>query len=168
MTGKDIFPPTPTIAVSAILLDEDGRVLLVCRGQPPAMDQWHAPGGKLEPGESVVQACQREILEETGIAGIQVGSLIAVVERRQEGFHYVILDFLAKIPGGIMPDPVAGDDVTDAKWISYLELDQYCLADGLQPILEKARVSNFTEGNLGLCDHSGKGTDFIPCSNGTE
>ena len=126
------------------------------------MGQWHAPGGKVEPGESVVEACQREIHEETGIGGIHVVSLIAVVERRVEGFHYLILDFLAELPDQITPNPVAGDDVTDAKWIPYPELEQYPLAEGLQPILEKVRLNNSGKGKLGLCDHSGNGTDFIP------
>ena len=163
MAGKDISPPIPAIAVSAIILDADKRVLLVRRGQAPAMNLWHAPGGKLEPGEGVVQACQREIREETGIQGIRVVSLIAVVERRVEGFHYVILDFLAELPGQITPDPVAGDDVTDAQWISYPELDHYALAEGLRPILEKVRLCGSEEDKRGLCDYNGNGTDFILC-----
>ena len=162
MAGKDISHPLPAIAVSAIILDANNRVLLVRRGQPPAMNLWHAPGGKLEPGESMVQACRREIREETGIEGIRMVSLIAVVERRLEGFHYVILDFLAELPGQVAPDPIAGDDVTDAQWITYPELDHYPLAEGLLPILEKVRISRFAEGKRGLCDYDGNGTDFIP------
>jgi 8-oxo-dGTP diphosphatase len=45
-----------------------GKVLLVKRGRPPAKGQWAIPGGTVNLGESLQEAAQREILEETGIA----------------------------------------------------------------------------------------------------
>ena len=51
-------------AVSAIVPDEDGRVLLIRRTDN---NYWSIPGGGLEPGESVRQATTREVMEETGI-----------------------------------------------------------------------------------------------------
>ena len=52
-----------------ILIDGDGRFLLTTR--PPGKAYagfWEFPGGKLEDGESVEQALQRELREELGIA----------------------------------------------------------------------------------------------------
>jgi len=71
-------------------------------------------------GETLREACQREILEETGI-NIKVGELIytfEVIERRADGqilFHYVILDFLADYLSGTA---IPGDDATEVGWFS--------------------------------------------------
>ena len=61
--------PTPPLDVAVgILLASDGRYLLSCRpaGRPSA-GFWELPGGKVEPGETVIQALQRELHEELGI-----------------------------------------------------------------------------------------------------
>ncbi|MEE9344637.1 MAG: NUDIX hydrolase [Methylococcales bacterium] len=156
-------PPSPAIGVSAIIFDSSERVLLIKRGQPPAFGQWHAPGGKLEPGETMVSACQREVEEETGISGIEIDCLLAVVERRLEGFHYVIIDFLAHLTQSIPTTPVAADDVLDARWVTELELSRLDLAEGLLPILQRARQMHRNDLHNGLYDVSGMGADFLPC-----
>ena len=86
--------PVPALGVSGIVFNNQQQILLIQRNQPPAMGCWSIPGGKLEPGESLVEACQREIKEETGL-DTEVKNIVAVVERRVEGFHYVIIDYLA-------------------------------------------------------------------------
>ena len=62
------LPPPLDVAVG-ILLDCDGRYLLSCRpaGRPSA-GFWELPGGKIEPGETVIHALQRELHEELGLA----------------------------------------------------------------------------------------------------
>lgn len=162
MSTKGKQKPRPTIAVSAVIFDSDERVLLVQRGQPPAMNQWHVPGGKIEAGESLVEACRREINEETGIDGILIGPIIAVVERRLRDFHYIIIDFLATLSAGGVPDPMPSDDVTDAKWIGLQHLEQFDLADGLRPILQIAHSNLLTKSQSGLFDYDGSATDFLP------
>lgn len=48
---------------NCVLLKDDQLLLL----QKPRRGWWVAPGGKMEPGESVKDACVREFREETGI-----------------------------------------------------------------------------------------------------
>ncbi len=59
----------PVDVAVGVLIDPDGRFLLTTR--PPGKvyaGYWEFPGGKLEAGESVVEALRRELHEELGIA----------------------------------------------------------------------------------------------------
>ncbi|MFZ4497310.1 MAG: NUDIX domain-containing protein, partial [Candidatus Nanopelagicales bacterium] len=38
--------------VGAVIFDDAGRLLLIKRGQEPALGRWSVPGGRVEPGES--------------------------------------------------------------------------------------------------------------------
>lgn len=127
----------PVVAVGAFVFDRDGRVLLVQRGAPPGAGLWTLPGGKLELDETLAQAVAREVREETGLV-VEVGALACVVERIAEGYHYVILDYLARVIGGAL---VAGDDARDARWASSDDLAALPLSEGLLPLLERARAA---------------------------
>jgi 8-oxo-dGTP pyrophosphatase MutT (NUDIX family) len=59
--------PRPRSAGRAILRDGEGRVLLI-RFVLPNMTFWATPGGGVEPGETLLQAANRELQEELGIA----------------------------------------------------------------------------------------------------
>ena len=57
-------PDSIVPAVSAVVVAEDGRVLLIHRVDN---DRWALPGGTVEVGERVAQTVVREVREETGI-----------------------------------------------------------------------------------------------------
>ncbi|MBB4264575.1 NUDIX hydrolase [Roseospira visakhapatnamensis] len=59
-----ILPPKIT---AMVYCTRDRQVLLLKRTKPPFVGFWVAPGGKLEAGESPVQAAVREFAEETGL-----------------------------------------------------------------------------------------------------
>ncbi len=149
--------PVPAIGVGAVIFDEQHRVLLIRRGTRPALGQWSVPGGKLEPGETLAQACRREVLEETGLA-IEPRNIIAVVERIIEDFHYIIIDFLATPQQSGSPALQAAADVSDARWVALSTLGQYDLVEGLQRVIDQASTAQ------GLCDADGDGRDFIACA----
>jgi ADP-ribose pyrophosphatase YjhB (NUDIX family) len=64
-----------TLGVFAAIFDDERRILCVKRGYPP--HNWALPGGGVDPGESVLAAFAREVLEETGIVA-EAGPLIGV------------------------------------------------------------------------------------------
>lgn len=154
--GKQIIP---SIGVAAVVLNRQGQILLIKRNQPPAQGFWSIPGGKQEAGESIVEACRREVLEETGLC-VDVKNILAVVERRLEGFHYVIIDFYAEYQGEVQ-HPQAQSDVSKACWVDMAELSRYALVDGLERIVQSA-VEQFRHGvAIGLADVAGDVGDFV-------
>jgi ADP-ribose pyrophosphatase len=132
------YPDRPRLAVGAIVF-KDGRVLLVRRGQPPAEGEWAIPGGSVEIGETLQQAAQRELLEETGIV-IQAGEpcfIFDVIQTDTDGrvrFHYVIIDLLADYVEGY---PRAGGDAADARWVSAEELGGLTLSPKTRDLLQR-------------------------------
>ncbi len=111
------YPAAPVPAVGAVVL-HDGAVLLVRRGRAPARGVWAVPGGRVELGETLAEAAEREVREETGVsvrAGEPIWSFDSVI-RDEEGrvsFHYVIVDLLADYVSG---EPRAQDDALEARW----------------------------------------------------
>jgi 8-oxo-dGTP diphosphatase len=120
-TGE--YPDVPRVAVGAIVF-KDGRVLLVKRGQPPSQGLWAIPGGRVELGETLQAAAEREISEETGLtirAGDPAYTFDAIIrdDAGRVRFHYVIVDLLADYLGGELRP---GDDAREARWVAPQDL----------------------------------------------
>lgn len=95
-----------------------GKVLLVRRANPPDPGRWGFPGGKIEPGETYMDAAIRELAEETTVRAEALRAIdtLDVIVREPDGalkFHYVLVAVLCRFIDGT---PVAGDDVHDAGW----------------------------------------------------
>lgn len=118
------YPDSPRVGVGAVVIKE-GRVLLVRRGVAPASGLWAIPGGALELGETLQEAAEREIREETGIT-IRAGEPVFtcdVCHRDNDGrvrFHYVIVDLAADYVSG---DVSAADDALEARWVAPEEME---------------------------------------------
>ena len=122
--------------MGAVVFKED-KVLLVLRGKPPAEKQWSIPGGCVELGETLREAAEREIAEETGVV-IQAQKPIYtfdVIERDENGnirFHYVIVDLAADYVSGELR---AGDDAVDVSWVSLKDLNNRIVSDATRKLL---------------------------------
>jgi 8-oxo-dGTP diphosphatase len=125
-------PPAPQVAVGAVVR-RGGSTLLVQRGTEPQKGRWSIPGGRVEPGEPLAQAVERETLEETGLI-VACGEFVGWVERVSAEHHFVILDFLA-IPADDAHEPVASSDAAAARFVPDDELGDLDLVDGLLDFL---------------------------------
>jgi acetyl-CoA carboxylase carboxyl transferase subunit beta len=134
MTG--VVPETsgagPVVAVGGVAVVE-GSLLLVRRATYPQAGRWTIPGGRVEPGESLASAVERELLEETRLR-VECGAFLGWVERMGPGYHFVILDFTVAVPDGAAP-PVAGGDAGAAAWVPLPDVPSLTLVDGLEEFL---------------------------------
>ena len=128
---------TPVVGVGALVFDDAGRVLLVERGKPPSAGLWSVPGGKLEARETLAQAVAREVREETGLV-VEVGALACVLERIADDYHFVLLDYFARVTGGQL---AAGSDARAARFVDPDELQALPLTEGLADVLARARAT---------------------------
>ena len=123
------------LAVSAVIVDRDKRVLLVLRGHEPAKGLWSLPGGSVEPGESMAEALVREVREETGLS-IVVGDEVwrAHIELAP-GKPYAVHSFLVTDFSGHL---VAGDDAERAEFVTEASLDERETTPRLKEALKAA------------------------------
>lgn len=116
---------------------EDGRVLLVMRGREPNRGLWAVPGGKVDLGESVHEAVRREVAEETGLV-VEVGDVLWVGESigpgRPPQWHYVLVDFLARLLSG---EAAAADDADAVGWFDVDEALQLPLTPTMPALLAR-------------------------------
>ena len=135
MFGQE-YPDTPRVAVGAVVTSES-KVLLVKRRDAPGRGLWAIPGGSVELGETLQQAAEREIKEETGLTIRARDSIYTfdVIERDEGGqiqFHYVIIDLIADYVSG---DLRADDDACDARWVSREELEHLPVSQSTRDLL---------------------------------
>ena len=115
-------PVTPLLVVDCVAVDSNGRILLIRRGNPPFQGQYALPGGFVDVGETVEEACRRELKEETAVEAKKL-TLIGVYSDpgRDPRGHSVAVAFLARVKGA---GAKAGDDAAAVEWVeSWRKLD---------------------------------------------
>jgi len=110
------LPRTPALTTDCVALDRKGRVLLIRRRGPPFQGRYALPGGFVDVGESVEDACRRELIEETGVAARRL-ELVGVYSdpARDPRGHTCSVAFLTRIGAATAR---AGDDAAAAEWVA--------------------------------------------------
>jgi len=136
--------PTPQVGVSA-LVQRQGKILVVRRGNPPNQGQLAFPGGKVHWGEPLVQAVQRELKEETGITAtvdrlLDAVDVVLTNKQKQVEQHFVVLCYLCHWAHG---QARASDDAQAVYWLSAQTLLQRDdVSAGVRQILRKLNDTN--------------------------
>ncbi|NNN13110.1 MAG: NUDIX domain-containing protein [Acidimicrobiaceae bacterium] len=128
------------IAVAAIAVCE-GHILMVQRGRGVGIGTWAPPGGKLEAGETLEEAVERELLEETGVTA-RATSPAGWVEVHNGVNRYLIIDYFVELDDATIQGnvPVAGDDAKDARWFAVESVEDLVLADGVQGLFREIHI----------------------------
>ena len=87
---------TPKVGVGVILRNPEGKILLLLRKNSHGARLWSLPGGHMELGETFLNTCKREVLEETEVTIIGIRHIcFANHIFEDEKLHYVTLFFEA-------------------------------------------------------------------------
>lgn len=106
-TIETVLPPRHIVAVSGLIRDKSGRVLLI---HSPRRE-WEFPGGQVEEGESLTEALEREVMEETGVT-VSVGALVGIYSNIKS--HIVMFGFICEWIGG---EPQTGPEAIEIEWV---------------------------------------------------
>ena len=140
---KREYPNRPFVGVGVIVF-RDHEVLLVKRNKEPNKGQWSIPGGKQMIGETVAEAAQRELLEETGVKVDSlllvdvVDSIIPDAEKKIK-YHYTLVDYMGQWHSG---ESRPGDDAQEVRWVHLNELSSFSLLGKTMNIIQKAATIN--------------------------
>jgi ADP-ribose pyrophosphatase YjhB (NUDIX family) len=139
VTDPRNYPDRPYLAVSAVIV-RGGEFLAVRRARPPMEGLFTVPGGGVEAGESLTEAVQREVREETGlvIEPVALAGYREVINRDGAGGvqrHFVILAFAARWVTG---EPKLNDEITEARWMRPAALQDLSTTEGLAEIVAAA------------------------------
>jgi ADP-ribose pyrophosphatase YjhB (NUDIX family) len=99
--------PKHSVSVSAVVIDDDGQVLVAQRRDN---GKWQLPGGVLELDESIHQGVRREVLEETGVL-VEPERLTGVYKNLTLGV--VALVFRARVVQG---EPRPTEESAHVEW----------------------------------------------------
>jgi 8-oxo-dGTP diphosphatase len=106
------------VIVGAAIIADD-RVLACARSDPPEMaGKWEFAGGKVEPGETEVEALVREYEEELGVR-VEIGPRIGADVRLGHG-RAVLKVYLATLVSADVPQPL---EHAELRWLGHDELN---------------------------------------------
>jgi ADP-ribose pyrophosphatase YjhB (NUDIX family) len=111
-------PARHSVSVAAVVVDDDGRALLIRRRDN---GHWEPPGGVLELDEDITTGLRREVAEETGL-DVEPTALTGVYKNMARGI--VALVFRCRATGGA---PVTSSETAAVCWANRDEVAE--LAD---------------------------------------
>ena len=102
----------PKVA-AAVLVEQDGRVLLAKRINEPYQGFWTLPAGFVNAREDPARAAERECLEETGLK-VRVVALLDLISGREHAHGAdILLVYRAEVTGGLL---APGDDAGEVSF----------------------------------------------------
>jgi ADP-ribose pyrophosphatase YjhB (NUDIX family) len=105
----------PKVA-AGVIVEQDGKVLLVQRNNEPLRGFWSFPAGFVDAYEDPLEAARRECLEETGLDVLVTDLLHVIGGREHPNGADIVIVYRAVITGGRLQP---GDDAERAEYFPY-------------------------------------------------
>ena len=135
--------PRPALTVDVVLAtrEDRSRVLLIRRKHDPFEGKWAIPGGFVDEGETLLEAAQRELREETSVKVTDLEQLYAAGDpgRDPRGWTVSVV-FLGRVDAKTVKAK-AGDDAAEVGWFLLDKLPE--MAFDHQEILARAKARLF-------------------------
>ncbi|CAG9132725.1 hypothetical protein JYU34_017493 [Plutella xylostella] len=115
---KPVLGSNVTYVVACVLINDDDEVLMMQEAKESCAGKWYLPAGRMEKGETIVQATIREVLEETGLM-VDPKTLLVVETAGGMWYRFVLT---GEVIGGELKTPASADkESLQAKWIGNLQ-----------------------------------------------
>lgn len=130
-----ILGKSVTYIVACVLFNERNEVLMIQEAKQSCAGKWYLPAGRMEPGENIIEATKREVLEETGLS-IAVTTLLGMECAGGSWYRFLLT---GRLLGGELKTPQHADkESLQAKWVA--DLNVLCLrANDILPLIELGR-----------------------------
>lgn len=109
-------PITPLLTVDCVAFDSKSRILVIKRKFPPFKGMYALPGGFVDVGEKVDDACRREMLEETCIVVDRLYQFGVYSDPGRDPRGHTVSIAYATLLDNV--SPIAGDDASEVEWLS--------------------------------------------------
>lgn len=130
-----VLGKTVTYIVATVLINGDDEVLMMQEAKESCAGKWYLPAGRMECGESIVAAAEREVLEETGLR-VAITTLLAVECAGGSWYRFVCT---GRVLSGELKTPTRADaESLQAKWIDNLG-DLNLRSNDIVPLVELGR-----------------------------
>lgn len=115
---KPVLGGNVTYVVACVIINDSNEVLMMQEAKESCAGKWYLPAGRMEKGETVVEATKREVLEETGLI-CDLRTLLSVETAAGMWYRFVLT---GSVVGGELKTPSKADkESLQAKWISDLQ-----------------------------------------------
>jgi 8-oxo-dGTP diphosphatase len=141
--------PQVVLVNRALVLDTEEKILLIQRSKNDMNNplKWELPGGKLDAGQDISNALEREVLEETGLVVIPIDKTAywhseILTKGRYKGLPYIVLVGITKSLGGNIR---LSEEHDDHAWVSKEKIFDYDLVDSTRAALSVLIEKIFTD-----------------------
>lgn len=133
---KPVVKKSVSYIVAAVLINDKNEVLMMQEAKSSCAGTWYLPAGRVEPGEELLDAAKREVLEETGLH-FEPTTLLMVECAQGHWYRFV---FTGQVVGGELKTVARADaESLQASWID--DLNQLSLrACDILPLIERAKL----------------------------
>jgi mutator protein MutT len=155
MFGLGRKGPRPYLIVQALIRKNTGEYLAIKRAREVEVGTWEFPGGKVDFGETIEKAVQREVKEETGLKVdlerfVGWGQGFSVKDSKGELKDRFVMFFECKLIKGKLK---FDHETADHKWVTLEDMMRFQpLSKPVQDFFGKFRQipSNLLEGNKAI------------------